>query len=164
MKNIIPFYSIVLLIAIILTGCSSDQPVQTEIIDLKPVLGLEETEVNMSEFIKDFEYFRPEAKPGSYFSLMGILYVGPEIVVLYEKRTQQASIFSSEELEVLFFREDITKKEKSYEMPYTLCFFRKIGKDLLFFRSTPKGDIVYEINNKQVNPLFHRVLGGDEVG
>ncbi len=258
MKNLSPPLILSLLLGILFSGCNPAQPDQNEIIDLKPILSLEETKVNMSEFIKDFEYFRPEAKPGSFFSLMGILHVGPEIVVLYEKKTQQASIFSRagkyigklgevgkgpgeyksasggvfvfnkkkeihisdkerkrllrfnfdgkflgaveytatprsmtiyqdeyylcaysnqdiidsggkdlvlrdpetfEELDVLYHREDITDKKESVEMPYSLCFFRKIGEDLLFFRTTPAGDIVYEIRNKKVNPIMTLKFG-----
>ena len=86
-----------LLIIITLSfSCSNHQTgnAPVEVLDLKEVMSLKETPVLMSTFVKDFEYIRPEAKPGSYFTLMGIGSIGTERVVLFEKKTGQASLFS----------------------------------------------------------------------
>lgn len=59
----------------------------SQLLDLKPEPKL------LSEFVSDIEYIRPEAKKGSYFQMMGINYVGPEFVILYDKQEQKQLAF-----------------------------------------------------------------------
>jgi len=62
-------------------------------IKMSEILKLETKRILLSEFATDFRYLIPEAKPGSYFTLMGIEYIGTDIVILFEKRTQQLFAF-----------------------------------------------------------------------
>jgi hypothetical protein len=83
-------------ILIILKSCNSSEiKVKKAIgqIDISEIFNLKIQNKYLSEFAGDFEYFRPEAKPGSYFSMMGISYIGSEFVILWEKRTSQLYAF-----------------------------------------------------------------------
>jgi hypothetical protein len=64
-----------------------------ETINISELPDLKVTSRLVSDFASDFEYFRPEAKPGSYLTMMGISYIGPEFVILCEKRTSQLFAF-----------------------------------------------------------------------
>ncbi len=85
-----------LLMPALLWSCSNGpknlDPV--EIIDFKEVMTLKETPVLLSSFVNEFEYIRPEAKPGSYFTLMGIAAIGTDRIVLFEKKTGQVYLFA----------------------------------------------------------------------
>lgn len=59
----------------------------SQLLDIKP-----ETKM-LSEFVSDIEYIRPEAKKDAYFQLLGISYIGPEIVILYDKRNPTNLVF-----------------------------------------------------------------------
>jgi len=81
---------------IILTSCNNLSKIdekEVETINLSELSNLKVTSKLLSDFASDFEYFRPEAKPGSYFNMMGISYIGPEFVILWEKRTSQLFAF-----------------------------------------------------------------------
>jgi hypothetical protein len=87
---------ILLLVSLILTNCNNsgtDGKVGVETINVTEIFNLSQKKINLSEIADDFEYFRPEAKPGSYFSLMGISYIGPRFVILFEKKTSQLYAF-----------------------------------------------------------------------
>lgn len=60
------------------------------------VSGIEKFKMDtryLSEFSNEFEYIRPEAKLGSFFSQMGISYIGSKFVILFEKKTSQLFVF-----------------------------------------------------------------------
>jgi hypothetical protein len=81
---------------IILTSCNNLNKIQeqeVETINLSDLPDLKVTSKLLSDFANDFEYFRPEAKPGSYFTMMGISYIGPRFVILWDKRTSQLFAF-----------------------------------------------------------------------
>jgi hypothetical protein len=88
--------TILYLLSVTLIACNPNKiknrdSIQT--IMMSEILKLESKKILLSEISSDFRYFIPEAKPESYFTLMGIKYIGPDIVILYEKRTQQLTAF-----------------------------------------------------------------------
>lgn len=91
MKN---FYIFFFLFSLSLfAGCTPEIAEPVDTLDLKQILTLQEEEVMLSSIAKDFEYIRPEAKPGSFFTLMGIRYIGSEFILLWEKRTGELFAF-----------------------------------------------------------------------
>ena len=76
---------------LILFSCKkeTEQHKEFDQIDVSHLLDLQPQEKMLSEFVSDIEYIRPEAKKGSYFRLMGINYIGPEFVILYDKHNPQ---------------------------------------------------------------------------
>jgi hypothetical protein len=83
-------------ILIILTSCNNPNIIdkeEIETINLSELLNLKVSSKLLSDFASDFEYIRPEAKPGSYLSMIGISYIGPQFVILWEKRTSQLLAF-----------------------------------------------------------------------
>ena len=88
---------LLLLFLIIATSC--DNPTNKnydviKIINISEIFTLKVTSKLLSDFASDFEYIRPEAKPGSYFNMMGISYIGPKFVILWEKTTSQLYAFN----------------------------------------------------------------------
>lgn len=88
--------AIFFIILTIVTSCNRSKKVDKKVIetiDISEIFKLEAESKYLSEFASDFEYIRPEAKPGSYFSMMGISYIGPEFIILSEKTTSQLYAF-----------------------------------------------------------------------
>lgn len=80
---------------IIFASCNSSRTNNNEItvINLPEIENLEIETRFLSEFSSEFEYIRPEAKSGSFFRMMGISYIGPKFVILFEKTTSQLFAF-----------------------------------------------------------------------
>jgi len=86
----------ILLTLLIFSSCNNlkeSGKMDFETIQVSELIKAKPYKKPLSEFSTDFRYIRPESKPGSYFNLMGIHYIGSQIMILSEKTTQQLYAF-----------------------------------------------------------------------
>lgn len=87
--------SCLITLLILLSACreNSDHDNPQNQINISKLLDLDQEIKFLSEFNLEIEYFIPQATENSFFTLMGISYIGPNFAILHDKRTQDLLAF-----------------------------------------------------------------------